>query len=171
MSIDCNFDVDIDKENHMGIDGRSAGRRKIEYKYTGQFDSWVLTTREFLGTLLPDTISRRVAGTFLIAAGLKNEEVMRLTGLCIRSVQTLRKLMKESEANSEIFKHKPGSGRKRKTEGIEEEVFAVLDKEEFENYQQVVDMLKEKFGIVATRQLASRLVSRWKKARKATKEG
>lgn len=138
----------------------------MECAYTGQLDSWVSTTREFLATMLPDTISRRVACTFLIAAGLRNEEVTRLTGLCIRSVQTLRRLMKENEATSEIFKHKPGSGRKRKTEGIEEEVFAVLDKEEYENYQQVVDMLREKFGIVATRQLASRLVGRWKKSRK-----
>ena len=152
----------------MGRDGSGTGRRGMEYTYDGQFDSWVSTTREFLATMLPDTISRRVACTFLIAAGLRNEEVTRLTGLCIRSVQTLRKVMKESEATSEIFKHKHGSGRKRKTEGIEDEVFAVLDQEEYKNYQQVVDMLKEKFGIVATRQLASRLVSRWKKARAAS---
>ena len=150
----------------MGRDGRSAGRRRTECTYNGQFDSWVPTTREFLATMLPETTSKRVTSTLLIAAGLRNEEVTRLTGLCIRSVQTLRKLMKESEATTEIFNIKQGSGRRKKTEGIEDEIFAVLDKEDYKTYQQVVDMLKEKFGIVATRQLASRLVGRWKKSRK-----
>ena len=152
----------------MGIDGRRTGRRRIEYTYTGEFDSWIPATREFLDTLMPETLSKRTASALLIAAGLGNEDVTRLTGMCIRSVRALRKLMEEQEADPAIFSIKPGSGRKRKTEGIEDEVFAVLDKEEYENYQQVVDMLKEKFGIVATRQLASRLVGRWKKARAAS---
>ena len=38
MSIDGKFNVTTDKGNTMGIDGKGAGRRKIEYKYTGQFD-------------------------------------------------------------------------------------------------------------------------------------
>ena len=120
---------------------------------------------------MPETLSKRTASALLIAAGLGNEKIVELTGMCIRSVRALRKLMEEQEADPAIFAIKPGSGRKRKTEGIEEEVFAELDKGECKTHQQVVDMLKEKFGIVATTQLASRLVSRWKKARKATKEG
>ena len=149
----------------MGINGRGAGRRKIMYTYTGQFDSWVPATREFLKTLMPETLSKRTASALLIAAGLGNEKIVELTGMCIRSVRALRKLMEEQEATSAIFAIKPGSGRKKKTEGIEDEIFAELDKGLYKTHQQVADMLKDKFGIVASVQLASRLVKRWRKAR------
>ena len=144
---------------------KKLGRRRIEYTYTGQFDSWVPATREFLESLMPETLSKRTASALLIAAGLGNEKIVELTGLCIRSVRALRKLMEEQEATSAIFAIKPGSGRKKKTEGIEDEVFAELDKGECKNYQQVVGILKEKFGLEATRQLAARLVKRWEKSR------
>ena len=64
--------------------------------------------------------------------------------------------MEEQEADPAIFAIKPGSGRKRKTEGIEEEVYAGLDTGAYRTHQQVADMLKEKFGIAASVQLASR---------------
>ena len=142
-----------------------AGRQKIQYGYDSKFDPWVPATREFLETMMPETLSKRTASALLIAAGLGNEKIVELTGMCIRSVRALRKLMEEEEATSSIFSIKPGSGRKKKTEGIEEEVFAELDKGECKTNQQVVDMLKEKFDIGATTQLASRLVKRWRKAR------
>lgn len=142
-----------------------SGRRRIEYTYTGQFDPWVPATREFFETMMPETLSKRAASALLIAAGLGNDKIVELTGMCIRSVRALRKLMEEEEATSAIFAIKPGSGRKKKTEGIEDEVFAELDKGECKTHQQVVDMLKERFGIVASVQLASRLVKRWRKAR------
>ena len=73
--------------------------------------------------------------------------------------------MEEQEATSDIFVIKPGSGRRRKTAGIEEEIFLELDKGGYNTNQQVVDMLGEKFGIKASVNLASRLVRRWRKAR------
>lgn len=142
-----------------------AGRHRISYTYTGQFDPWVSATREFFESMMPETISKRVASTLLIAAGLGNEDITRLTGLCIRSVRALRKQMEEQEATSDIFVIKPGSGRRRKTAGIEEEIFLELDKGGYNTNQQVVDMLGEKFGIKASVNLASRLVRRWRKAR------
>ena len=146
---------------------KRVGRRRIEYTYTGEFDPWVSATRTFFDTLMPETLSKRAASALLIAAGLGNEKIVELTGLCIRSVRALRKLMEEQEATSAIFVIKPGSGRKKKTEGIEEDVFAELDKGGYNTNKQVADMLKEKFGIVASVQLASRLVKRWRKAREA----
>ena len=99
-----------------------TGRRRIEYTYTGQFDPWVPATREFFETMMPETLSKRAASALLIAAGLGNEKIVELTGMCIRSVRALRKLMEEQEeqeADPAIFAIKPGSGRKRKTEGID----------------------------------------------------
>lgn len=142
-----------------------GGRHKIKYFYDGSFDPWVPATREFLETLMPPTLSKRATSALLIAAGLSNEKVTELSGLCIRSVRALRKQMEEQEATTAIFVIKPGSGRKKKTEGIEDEVFAELDKGNCKNHQQVVDMLKDKFGVVASRQLASRVVKRWREAR------
>ena len=135
-----------------------VGRHKIAYSYTGEFDAWVPATMEFLGTLMPPTLSKR-------AAAMGNEEIVSLTGMCIRSVRALRKTMEEQEPTSELFTIKPGSGRKRKTEGIEEEVFRELDTGKYRTHKAVADMLEEKFGIKGSVNLAARLMKRWKEAR------
>ena len=142
-----------------------GGRHKIKYFYDGSFDPWVPTTREFLETLMPETLSKCTASALLIAAGLGNEKIVELTGMCIRSVRALRKLMEEQEADSAIFAIKPGSGRKKKTEGIEDEVFAELDKGEFRTRKDVIRILKEKFGIETSINLVSRLMKRWRESR------
>ena len=76
----------------------NAGRHRIIYAYDGSLDPWVSATRQFLDTLMPPTLSKRTASTLLIAAGLGNEKIVELTGMCIRSVRALRKLMEENEA-------------------------------------------------------------------------
>ena len=141
-----------------------SGRTRINYTYDGKFDPWVPAVREFLDTMMPETLSKRAASTMLIAAGLGNEKIVELTGMCIRSVRTLRKLMQEQEATSSIFSIKPGSGRKKKTAGMEEEIFAELDKGEFQTHKDVIKMLKEKFGIEVSINLLSRLMKRWRES-------
>ena len=76
------------------------GRNKIIYSYTGEFDAWVPATMEFLGTMMPPTLSRRAAAMLLLVA----------------------------------------------------------------------DMLKDKFDIDASVNLAARLMKRWKSARKKSAE-
>ena len=145
-----------------------AGCRRIEYSYTGEFDGWVTSTMEYMGTLMPPTLSKRAAAMLLLVAGMGNEEIVELTGMCIRSVRALRKTMEEQEPTSELFAIKPGSGRKRKTEGIEEQVWAELDTGKYSTNKAVADMLEEKFGIKASVNLAARLVKRWKAAHEVT---
>ena len=147
-----------------------AGRHKIVYSYTGEFDAWVPATMEFLGTLMPPTLSRRAAAMLLLVAGMGNEEIVSLTGMCIRSVRALRKTMEEQEPTSELFAIKPGSGRKRKTDGIEEQVWAELDSGKYRTHKEVAIMLEEKFGIKASVNLAARLVKRWKQSRADAEE-
>ena len=101
----------------------------------------------------------------LLVAGMGNEEIVALTGMCIRSVRALRKTMEEQEPTSDLFAIKPGSGRKRKTEGIEEQVWAELDSGKYRTHKEVAEMLEEKFGIKASVNLAARVVKRWKQAR------
>ena len=142
-----------------------SGSNKIIYSYTGEFDAWVPATMEFLGTLMPPTLSKRAAAMLLLVAGLGNEKIVELTGMCIRSVRALRKTMEEHEPTSELFTIKPGSGRKRKTDGIEEQVWAELDTGNYHTHKAVANMLKEKFGIDASVNLAGRLMKCWKLAR------
>ncbi|MBQ7497242.1 MAG: hypothetical protein IJU00_05350 [Selenomonas sp.] len=145
-----------------------AGSHRIQYSYTGEFDGWVAATMEYMGTLMPPTLSKRAAAMLLLVAGMGNEEIVALTGMCIRSVRALRKTMEEQEPTSELFAIKSGSGRKKKTEGIEEQVWAELDTGKYSTHKAVADMLEEKFGIKASVNLAARLVKRWKMAREAT---
>ena len=147
-----------------------SGRNKIVYSYTGEFDGWVPATMEFLGTLMPPTLSKRAAAMLLLVAGMGNEEIVELTGMCIRSVRALRKTMEEQEPTSELFAIKPGSGRKRKTEGIEAQVWQELDTGKYSTHKQVADMLKEKFGISASVNLAARLMKRWQEAKEGASE-
>ena len=142
-----------------------VGRHKIEYSYTGEFDGWVAATMEYMDSLMPPTLSKRAAAMLLLVAGMGNEEIVALTGMCIRSVRALRKTMEEQEPTSELFTIKPGSGRKKKLKGIEEQVWVELDTGRYRTNKAVADMLKEKFGIDASVNLASGMVKRWKKAR------
>ncbi len=96
-------------------------------------------------------------------AGIGNENIAALTGMCIRSVRALRKTMEEEESTANLFVIKPGFGRKRKTDGIEEQVWAELDTGAYTTNKQVVEMLKEKGD--ASVNLAARLVKRWKETR------
>ena len=147
-----------------------VGRQKIVYSHTGEFDGWVPATMEFLGTLMPPTLSKRAAAMLLLVAGMGNEEIVELTGMCIRSVRALRKIMEEQEPTSELFTIKSGSGRKKKTAGIEEAAFRELDTGKYSTHKQVADMLKEKFGISASVNLAARLMKRWQEAREGASE-
>ena len=147
-----------------------AAHRSIAYSYTGEFDDWVPAAMEFFGKLMPPTLSKRAAAMLLLAAGMDNKEVVSLTGMCIRSVRALRKTMEEKEPTAELFTIKPGSGRKRKTAGIEEQVWVELDNGNYPTHKAVADMLKERFGIEASANLAARLVKRWKEARKGASE-
>ena len=146
------------------------GRQRIVYNYTGEFDGWGNATVEFLGTLMPATLSKRAAAMLLLVAGMGNEEIVALTGMCIRSVRALRKTMEEQEPTSELFAIKPGSGRKKKTEGIEEDAFLELDTGKYTTNKQAAQMLKEKFGIEASVNVAARLMKRWRAAREGVTE-
>ena len=147
-----------------------AGRHRIQYSYTGEFDGWVNATMKYMGSVMPPTLSKRAAAMLLLVAGMGNEEIVDLTGMCIRSVRALRKTMEEQEPTSELFVIKRGSGRKKKTEGIEEQVWAELDTGKYHTNRAVADMLKEKFGIEASVNLASRLMKRWKENREGAAE-
>ena len=100
----------------------------------------------FLQLFIPITIAKRLVGMILITVGVSNSEITELTGLCDKSVRTLRKSMKE-ENIEDLLKIKEGSGRKSKTNGIEKQIIEEIEKNNYHTRQQIADMIEEKFNI------------------------
>ena len=99
----------------------------------------------FLQLFIPITIAKRLVGMILITVGVSNSEITELTGLCDKSVRTLRKSMKE-ENIEDLLKIKEGSGRKSKTNGIEKQIIEEIEKNNYHTRQQIADMIEEKFN-------------------------
>ena len=101
---------------------------------------------QFLNLFLPVTLAKRAAAMILIAAGVSDERVTGLTGLCDRSVRALRKALREGEP-LQLLSIKKGSGRKSRTADVESQIFEELEKNNYHTRQQVADMIEEKFHI------------------------
>ncbi len=99
----------------------------------------------FLRLFMPETLVKRLLSIILISAGLGNSRITELTGYCDRSVRELRKKMAGGDISGLLTVN--GGGRKRKTAGIEEEILAELEKNNYHTRQQIADMIHEKFGI------------------------
>ena len=99
----------------------------------------------FLKLFMPETLAKRVLSIVLISAGLENSRVTELTGYCDRSVRSLRKEMAGGDISRLLTIR--GGGRKSKTAGIEKEILAELEKDNYHTRQQIADMIHEKFHV------------------------
>jgi transposase len=81
----------------------------------------------------------------LIAVGIPNERVTELTGLCDRSVRSLRKALETGETES-LF-HVGGGGNKSKLAGFEAAIIEEIESGSYTNRQQIADMIQERYGI------------------------
>jgi len=88
---------------------------------------------------------KRIVSMLLISLEIPNEKVTELTGLCDKSVRTLKKAMKNGETESLFVVS--GGGRKRKLVDVESAVIEEIEKNDYHTKQQIVDMILEKFGI------------------------
>ena len=100
----------------------------------------------FLNLFLPVTLAKRAAAMILIAAGVSDERVTGLTGLCDRSVRALRKALREGDP-AQLLSIKRGSGRKSRTADVEAQIFEELESNNYRTRQQVADMIEERFHI------------------------
>ncbi len=103
------------------------------------------SVKNFLRLFMPETLVKRVLSIILISAGLGNSRVTELTGYCDRSVRGLRKKMAGGDISGLLTVG--GGGRKGKTAGIENEILAELEKNNYHTRQQIADMIHEKFGV------------------------
>ena len=96
----------------------------------------------FLKLFLTETLAKRLVALILLAIGIPVVDTVRLAGLSERSLWSLKKKMREVPV-AELMVIKSGNGRKRKTSGIEEEILAEL---ECNNYHTRQAFKKTAFG-------------------------
>ena len=99
----------------------------------------------FLAVFMPITLVRRTLSLVLIAAGLDNDTIHRLTGYGHSTIRKLKADMREKSVPDLLTIR--GGGRKAKLSGIEDEILSELESGNYHTRQQVADMIKDKFGI------------------------
>lgn len=114
---------------------------------------------EFLQLFLPETLAKRLVALVLLAIGIPVVNVVGLAGLSERSLWTLKKAMREAPV-AELMVIKSGSGRKRKTAAIEDQILAELETNNYHTRQEIVDMIEEKFHVHVSRSSVGRLLKK-----------
>ena len=105
----------------------------------------VIKVIEFLQLFMPQTLAKRIVSIILIAAGIPNKQVTELTGVCDRSVRTLRKALDSGEIAG-LF-HVGGGGGRSKLADVEKEIIEEINRNDYHSLQQIADMALEKFKI------------------------
>lgn len=136
-----------------------AEKNVIEIKVPDKAVKVIKDVIEFLQLILPVTIAKRLVAIILLAVGFPVKKAVELTGLCERSMRSLKKAMQETSV-SDLLVIKSGSGRKRKTAGIEEQIIAEVETNNYHTKQQIVDMVKEKFHISISCSSVGRLLKK-----------
>lgn len=137
----------------------SLKNHAIEIKVS---DTTADTLRQVIGFLqlfLSETLAKRLVALILLAIGIPVVNAVELAGLSERSLWTLKKNMKESPV-AELMVLKCGSGRKRKTAGIEDQILAELELNNYHTRQEIVDMIEEKFHVRVSRSTVGRLLKK-----------
>ena len=122
---------------------------------------------DFLQIFMPITLAKRVVAMILLCAGLPTSHIAELSGLCDRTVRNLLTSM-QTDSTESLLSIKRGSGLKRKTSGLEAEIVAEIEKENYHTRQQIADMIEEKFHVHVSVASVGRLLK--KKRNQAAKE-
>lgn len=114
---------------------------------------------EFLQLFLPVTLAKRLVAIILLAVGMPVRDAVKLTGLCERSMWTLKRQLREQSV-PDLMVIKSGSGRRGKTADIEEQILAELESGNYRTRQEIVDMIENKFHIKVSRSCVGRLLKK-----------
>jgi formylmethanofuran dehydrogenase subunit B len=112
---------------------------------SGQFDHDITARMigkiiSFLRNVMTETLAKRIVSIMLIVAGIPNDRVTELTGLCGRSVRELRKKIKDGKAGDELF-HVGGGGGKGKLKDIEGLIIEKIETNNYHTQQEIADMV------------------------------
>ena len=112
----------------------------------------------FLRLFVCETLAKRMVSMLLLAAGVPNNRITIMTGLCDKSVRTLKKSI-ESGEHDNLF-HMGGGGQKGMLSEIEAEIVQEVNENEYHSQQQIVDMVFEKYRIKVSQPTISRLLKK-----------
>lgn len=133
--------------------------RVSEIKLPENADEILKQVIRFLQLFLPETLAKRLVALILLAIGVPVKDAIGLTGLSERSLWTLKKSIRETPV-AELMVIKSGSGRKPKIEGLEEQILAELDSNDYHTRQEIVDMIEEKFHVRISRSTVGSLLKK-----------
>ena len=112
----------------------------------------------FLQLYMCETLVKRIVSLVLIAVGVQNTRITELTGLCDKSVRTLKKEAASGKIDS-LF-NVGGGGRKNKLHELESDIIEEIETNNYHSRQQIVDMIYEKYGIKTSISAVSRLIKK-----------
>lgn len=114
---------------------------------------------EFLQLFLPVTLAKRFIAIILLAIGMPVKDAVKLTGLCEKSMWTLKKQLREQPV-SDLMVIKSGSGRQGKCAGIEQQILAELESGNYRTRQEIADMIEDKFHVKVSRSCVGRFLKK-----------
>ena len=100
----------------------------------------------FLRVLIPITLAKRIVAIVLLVAGMPVSRVTKLVGLCDSTAYRLRKAMRNAEP-LDLLRRKAGAGSQSKIFGLEAEIVAEIERNNYHTRQQIADMIEEKFHV------------------------
>ena len=99
----------------------------------------------FLRLIITETLAKRIISMILISVGVPDARVTEMTGLCDRSVRTLRKKLSEGETDG-IFQVRGGGGTSKLAD-FESAIAEEIETGSYTNRQQIADMIHERYGV------------------------
>lgn len=114
---------------------------------------------EFLEVFLPSTLAKRLVAIILLVIGVPVKKAVELSGLSERSLWSLHKRLQE-ESICSMMEMKHGGGQTEKTAGLQEEIIAELETNNYHTRQEIVDMIEEKYQIKTSRTAVGRLLKK-----------
>lgn len=121
---------------------------------------------KFLGLFLCKTLVKRISSLILIAADVPNVRITELTGLCDRSVRSLKKAVGTGDIDG-LFSVGGGGRKPKLAKDVEESIVEEIENNNYHSRQQIADMILEKYNIKVSLPAVGRLL---KKRHQASKE-
>ena len=115
----------------------------------------------FLQLFIPVTLAKRITSILLLVAGAPHDLVSEWTGACDRSVRQWKKQIITGDTDR-LLVMGAGTGRKSKLADIGSQVIAEIESNNYHTMQQIVDMVKEKFGIEVSTMAVHRFLKKTK---------
>ena len=131
----------------------------VEIKLQGHAAGILKQAVGFLKIFLPETLAKRLVAIILLAIGVPVKTAVGLTGLSERSLWTLHKQLSVMDV-SEIMMFHYGGGRPAKVSGLEGQILAEIEANNYHTRQEIADMVLEKFHIKMSRTSVGRLLKK-----------